>query len=206
MRKPRGVAATPRKRVFSFTLVELLVVMLIISILAALSIAAGFSVFNAGKRNRARAEIQAMSAALEGYKVDNGIYPQSDGVLLTNSAAAPYSDSTWDGTSTEYQTNSTLLYIALSGQTNYNSAPGAKAYMQFRANQVGNQAGPYSYIHDPWNYSYGYSTGTAPGAATTNYPFNGSGFYDLWSTAGVTASVVATNNALTNTWISTWTQ
>jgi prepilin-type N-terminal cleavage/methylation domain-containing protein len=205
MRKSKGVAAAPRKCLHSFTLVELLVVMLIISILAALSLAAGFKVFETGKRNRARAEIQAMSAGLEGYKADNGIYPQSDGVLMTNS---PYT--LYDGTVTgdEYQTNSTLLYVALSGQTNFNSSPavGTKAYMQFRVNQVANQAGPYSYIHDPWNAAYGYSTGSLSGAATTNYPYNGNGFFDLWSTAGVSKAQYGANNNLINAWISNWTQ
>ena len=76
---------------------------------------------------------------------------------------------------------------------------GAKSYVQFKDNQVANQAGPFSYVHDPYNYSYGYSTGTPPGAATTNYPYNGGGFFDLWSTGGKLST--APN---TNAWISNW--
>jgi len=187
----------------SFTLVELLTVMAIIAILAALILGAGMGLIQTGLRSRAKAEIQAMSTAAEGYKTDNGIYPQSDGVqLLTNS---PYQN--YDGTSVNYQTNATLLYLALSGQTNFTDmpAPGTKAYMTFKANQIGSPTAN-SYVQDPWKMAYGYSTGTPTTANTTNYPYNGSGFFDLWSTGGVTSAQVSAKPALTNTWISNWTQ
>jgi prepilin-type N-terminal cleavage/methylation domain-containing protein len=203
-RRPRQAN---RIRANSFTLVELLIVMFIISILAALSLAAGTALWNKASRSRASAEIQAMSSAMEGYKADNGIYPQSDGVLTTNSPYTAY-DGTVSGD--EYQTNSTLLYIALSGQTNYLTPPaaGTKVYMQFRVNQIANNSttSGFSYIHDPWNASYAYSTGTPVGGPTTNFPYNGSGFFDLWSTAGVTSAKYSGNNSLTNAWISNWTQ
>ncbi len=192
----------------SFTLIELLVVMTIIAILAALVLAAGNGVMKKGMRSRASAEIQAMSAAAEGYKADNGVYPQSDGsLLLTNT---PYSAADGATTGDAYQTNSTLLYIALSGQSNFAAAPvaGTKAYMSFKANQVGNPTGVggYSYIQDPWVHSYAYSTGTPSTATTPVPPYNGAGFFDLWSTAGVTKTQVSGNPGLTNAWISNWTQ
>lgn len=179
----------------SFTLVELLVVMAIIAILVALTLAAASGVMTKAARSRAASEVQAMSTALEGYKTDNGIYPQSDGVLLTNVYTAS------DGTSTAYQTNSTLLYVALSGQTNYSTPPasGTKSYMNFKANQLANLTGPYSYIKDPWNYSYGYSTGDNK-TPEINYPYNGTGFFDLWSTGGLTG----TKNTNTAAWLSNW--
>jgi general secretion pathway protein G len=59
----------------SFTLIELLVVMVIIAILAALTLAAYTGVFKTAARARARSEITAISAALESYKTDNGVYP-----------------------------------------------------------------------------------------------------------------------------------
>jgi prepilin-type N-terminal cleavage/methylation domain-containing protein len=193
-----------KSRLASFTLVELLVVMAIIAILCALVLMAASGVWTKAARNRAASEIQAMSTALESYKTDNGIYPPSDGVLLTNS---PYS--AYDGSQINYQTNSQILYLALSGQTNFTDTPaaGTKAYMSFKANQVGNPTGASgggSYVKDPWNYSYGYSTGSAPSAATTNYPYNGGGFFDLWSTGGLLAAKVAATPSLTNAWISNW--
>jgi hypothetical protein len=50
--------------------------------------------------------------------------------------------------------------------------------------------------------SYGYSTS----AGTTNAPYSGSGFYDLWSTGGVTQGQLFSKPSLTNAWISNWTQ
>ena len=198
------LAVRSPKRSDSFSLVELLVVMTIIAILAALILAAGNAVIIKGLRSRTSAEIQAMSTAAEGYKTDNGIYPQSDGVLTTNSPYTAYDGST---SGDEYQTNSTLLYIALSGQTNFANPPaaGTKVYMSFKMNQVGTPNGTTSYIMDPWTHSYAYSTGNAT-ATATNYPYNGNGFFDLWSTAGVTKAKVGANSTLTNTWISNWTQ
>lgn len=183
-----------KNRLASFTLVELLTVMAIIAILAALTLSAASEVMNKAKRSRATTEIQAISTALEGYKTDNGSYPPSDGVLTTNT---PYS--LYDGTSLNYQTNSTLLYIALTGTNYFDAVPptGVKNYMpSLKINQIGNPTGPYSYIKDPWNYSYGYSTGTV-----ANYPYNGTGFFDLWSTGGLLAAQVNTN-----AWLSNWQQ
>ena len=58
-----------------FTLVELLVVIAIIAILAALVLSAAGFVQKKGARSRTEAEIAAIGAALESYKVDNGDYP-----------------------------------------------------------------------------------------------------------------------------------
>ncbi|MGZ4986342.1 MAG: type II secretion system protein, partial [Chthoniobacterales bacterium] len=63
------------KRDRAFTLIELLVVMAIIIILAGLILGTSGYVQKKGARSRAEAEIAAMSAALESYKADNGIYP-----------------------------------------------------------------------------------------------------------------------------------
>ena len=57
------------------TIVELLVVITIILILAGLILSISSYVQNKGARARAETEIAAMSAALESYKADNGIYP-----------------------------------------------------------------------------------------------------------------------------------
>src|ERR1700692_3530648 len=61
----------------AFTILELLVVMTIIIVLAGLILATSGYVQKKGARSRAEAEIAAMSAALESYKADNGIYPQN---------------------------------------------------------------------------------------------------------------------------------
>jgi prepilin-type N-terminal cleavage/methylation domain-containing protein len=188
-----------KKSLASFTLIELLTVIAIIAILAALTLAAASSVLEKGRRSRAASEIQAMSTALEGYKTDNGIYPPSEGAqLLTNT---PYSAN--DGSSTAYQTNATLLYAALSGTNTIGTPPaGTKVYMTFKANQLGTN-GNFAYVKDPWNNAYGYSTGNNTSPQTV-FPYNGSGFFDLWTTAGVTETQFNSNNNLTNKWISNW--
>jgi type II secretory pathway pseudopilin PulG len=170
--------------------------MAIIAILASLILYAGNAVITKGLRSRAASEIQAMSTALEGYKTDNGIYPPSEGVLLLTNTYATYAAAN----STQYLTNSNLLFIALTGQENMITAPntGAKSYMALKANQVGNPSATVSYVKDPWGNSYGYSTGSAAGAATPSYPYNGNGFFDLWSTATQSTTVN------TNAWISNW--
>jgi prepilin-type N-terminal cleavage/methylation domain-containing protein len=195
-----------KNRLASFTLIELLTVMAIILILAAFMLFAASGLMTKAKRSRASNEIQAMSTALEGYKTDNGIYPttnaatgfaMSSTTLLTNTYAA--NDGSQSGG--VYQTSSQLLYLNLSGQTNFtdNPASGVKVYMSFKRYQVGD-APTGSYVKDPWGYSYGYSTGNG----TTLYPYNGNLFFDLWSTGGVLTTQLTTTPSLTNAWISNW--
>jgi type II secretory pathway pseudopilin PulG len=203
-----------KKRRASFTLVELLTVIAIIAILCALTLTAASGLWAKSLRSRAAGEIKAMSGALEGYKIDNAIYPNtnvatgtvmSSSPLVTNTAANPYFSTLFDGTGANYKKTSQVLFLALSGQTNFTDIPGgAKVYMTFKRNQVGDPNGTStgaSYIQDPWGYSYAYSIGTGGGGATTNYPYNGNGFYDLWSTGGTT-----TNAPNANVWINNWQQ
>jgi prepilin-type N-terminal cleavage/methylation domain-containing protein len=193
MPKMTASSVPPRKnRVASFSLIEILTVIAIIAILAALTLAAGSGAMTKAARSRASAEIQAMSTALESYKTDNGIYPASSNLLTAAYASI-------DGSGAIYQASSQLLYQALSGQTNYTANPtaGVKSYMAFKINQVGDPTGALTggtYVQDPWTYSYGYSTGT-----TASPPYNGSGFFDIWSTGGLLVAKVNTN-----AWISNW--
>jgi len=187
----------------SFTLVELLTVIAIIAILAALTLAAGTGVLKKAARSRASSEIQAMSTALEGYKNDNGIYPVGNTTAGSSSSLLGPPTGAYPGDPvvanvTAYQNSSAALFQALSGITNYATdipLSSVKHYMSFKANQIGSPT-VNSYIKDPWNNSYGYSTGDNQ-TPQGQYPFNGSGFFDLWSTAGTTTSA-------TNTWISNW--
>src|SRR5713101_2382134 len=72
----------------SFTIIELLVVIAIIIILAGLILSTVGYVQKKGARARAEAEIAAMSAALESYKADNGIYPRDPTASSTDNLAA----------------------------------------------------------------------------------------------------------------------
>src|SRR5207237_9729323 len=92
------------------TIIELLVVIIIILILAGLVLSISSYVQNKGARARAETEIAAMSAALESYKADNGIYPRdaaTTDVLNAQNSLDP----------SGYKSTSLYLYNQLSGAT-----------------------------------------------------------------------------------------
>ncbi len=62
----------------AFTLVELLTVIAVIGILAAISFGIATGVAERQARTRAAAELAALSAALESYRVQYGMYPPTD--------------------------------------------------------------------------------------------------------------------------------
>jgi general secretion pathway protein G len=70
-----------------FTLVELLVVMVIIGLLAALVAPRLFPKLGKGKQAAARAQIELLGQALDQYRLDAGVYPNTqEGLkaLMTN--------------------------------------------------------------------------------------------------------------------------
>jgi type II secretory pathway pseudopilin PulG len=168
----------------AFTVVEILVVMTIILVLAGLVLATSSYVHNKGARSRAEAEIAAMSAALENYKADNGIYP-SDISVDARSSPDP----------TAYVAASLTLYKALSGDVdndvNRQADSGTKSYMTFKDNQLSPATGSVAYIKDPFGNSYGYSTVFQSNSTKGYNPT-----FDLWSTAGSSTSAAG--------WIKNW--
>jgi type II secretory pathway pseudopilin PulG len=205
--------AVPKKpaRLDSFSLVELLVVILIIVILAGLTLAAGEGVMNQAARSRAKSEMQAIATALESYKADNGVYPWTNSVTsgLTFNDTNAYTASDGSSAGGTYVVSAQILYEALSGMTNYTDTPvaGIKVYMNFKAGQLGNtaqnsgySAASSTYVQDPFGYAYGYYASPATAAPAT--PVNGPGLFDLWTTGGTLQSTAN----WTNTWISNWAQ
>ncbi|HZR79227.1 MAG TPA: type II secretion system protein [Chthoniobacterales bacterium] len=166
----------------AFTLIELLVVIAVIIILAGLILSTVGYVQKKGARSRAEAEIAAISAALESYKADNGIYPrdsQSDS-LDARTNLYPYG-----ADAARYELASQTLYVALTGDTNRNRQidPGetGKTYFSFKPNMLSPTDGTATVtgIRDPFGYSYGYST------AFQSDPTKGyNPTFDLWSTSG----------------------
>jgi type II secretory pathway pseudopilin PulG len=171
-----------------FTIVELLIVMAIIIVLSGVILATAGYVQKKGKRSRAEAEIAAISAALENYKADNGIYPSD---IVTNGfdvANANISD---------YQQPSLKLYEYLSGDTDHNRTAEAKTYFPFKPNQLSpvDQAADVTSIRDPFGNPYGYSTmkASTPTSTTGHNPT-----FDLWSVADGIAGPDE------NKWIKNW--
>jgi len=186
----REARALPRAE--AFTLIELLIVMAIIIILGGLVLGIAGYAHEKGARSRAEAEIAAMSAALESYKADNGIYPaNSDTTSLDPATTTPDS----------YKPASQYLYISLAGDSDGDptklSAGDTKNYFgsALKPSMLSpNPPGPNTFIRDPFGNSYGYSTAKASAPAST-VGYNPT--YDLWSTGGETGTSTAK-------WIKNW--
>ncbi len=175
--------------------------MTIIIILAGLILGTAGYVQKKGARSRAEAEIAAMSAALESYKADNGVYPRGNANLSTttpydtdNLNARVHLNSDPNLSGSKYLPASLYLFIQMSG-LNPSQAPisGAKSYFTSKPQMLGgtvNGIGTVTYLRDPFGNSYGYST------ANQNTPAAGyNPTFDLWSTA---------NSNDPNQWIKNW--
>lgn len=145
----------------AFTLIELLVVIALIIILAGLTLSTVGYVQSKGARSRAETEIAAISAALESYKADNGIYPACPSP--TPGAHALYQALSGDGNDAIGGSNPSTGVAASSGTS----------YMSLKKNMLKpNPPDNSTRIIDPFGNDYGYNS---PGA---NNPT-----FDLWSTA-----------------------
>ena len=188
-----------------FTILELLIVITVIIVLAGLILATSGYVQKKGARSRAEAEIAAISAALENYKADNGIYPRGNADLSnTTPSDTDNLNARASGNPSAYQAASLYLYKQLSGDLNADLQPAAgnKAYFSFKPAML---SGPkdsngnltsVDYIRDPFGYCYGYST------AYQNNPNNGyNPTFDLWSTGG---KIDSSNPPAQVEWIKNW--
>jgi type II secretion system protein G len=77
---PSGSMSTAR-RISAFTLMELMTVVTLIAVLAGLTMASFGYVNKKAADSRARAEVSAISAAIDRYQADLGSYPENSSVL-----------------------------------------------------------------------------------------------------------------------------
>ena len=166
----------------AFTILELLIVISIIIVLAGLILATSGYVQKKGARSRTEAEIAAISAALENYKADNGIYPTNgDTEILDPSMDVDPSTALPN----KYSKSSLYLYEQLSGDSDGDRVVDQpKSYLPFKPNML-LPAPPSTAtilaMRDPFGNSYGYSTARAANPTGT-VGFNPT--FDLWSSAG----------------------
>jgi prepilin-type N-terminal cleavage/methylation domain-containing protein len=104
---------TKRRRGMAFTLVELLVVMGIIAILAAIVIAGISSALRFAKRTKAGATATQIQTAMQNYYAEYGVYPTQTGYP----AAATGGDALYTGTASS-ATGWQNLMVALCGNVN----------------------------------------------------------------------------------------
>ena len=157
--------ALAASRYNAFTLIELIVVVGIIAILAALVLSTVGYARKKGARARAETEIAAMSAACENYKADNGVFPSNsrqynrslDATTMNSATRVPTPILTMD-----IQRRACILYINLAGDISGDRSTirleelhsvQAKHAITRRA-----ATGTVTAISDPFGNSYGYST------------------------------------------------
>ncbi len=84
------VIGTERKRSGGFTLIEIMVVVVIIGLLAAIVMPNVIGQVDTAAINRARQDIRSISAALDLYRLDNFRYPSTDeGLQALTGQASP---------------------------------------------------------------------------------------------------------------------
>ena len=175
------------RRYNAFTLIELIVVVGIIAVLAALVLSTVGYARKKGARARAETEIAAMSAACENYKADNGVYPSStpdhnDGARCQQTMRKSYEHDR----SYLYVTASLYLYTPVERRHQSETAtqPG-KSYMSFKPNMLlppGRQRHGHCDCRSIWQQLWlldGANPQANPAPSASGY----NPTFDLWSTA-----------------------
>jgi type II secretory pathway pseudopilin PulG len=178
--------------------------MAIIIVLAGLIIGTSGYVQKKGARSRAEAEIAAMSAALESYKADNGIYPRLSNVTEPSSATGTEGLNARQHADPEaavYTNASRFLYAELSGDRDFDrqADSNSRSYFSFKPQMLAPPSGAANVtaVRDPFGNSYGYSTANQVNTALGYNPT-----FDLWSTAGVESGTSL--SIAQQQWIKNW--
>lgn len=148
----------------AFTLIEILTVIAIIAILAALLLATSGYIQEKAGNARAQTEIAALTTALESYKMDMGTYPEGDG-----------------------EANSTRgLLDALVPKSANDLNPSAKVYLEINPKMLEGYSSKKSFkenreqanaLVDPFGNPYRYEFDETD----DNQNRSGKGMFNLWS-------------------------
>lgn len=161
----------------AFTLVELMGVVVIIGILAAITLGGAGAVRRHAATGQAKAEIAALEAACARYQTEIGSYPSNTSINLS----VPASSANPSG----YQAAGTNLFTQLFGTNQFNRPASTKRYFEPKAAMVSSTNAANPFFIDPWGYAYGYYSDGVRAPL-------------IWSTAGQTAQTG------TNKWITSW--
>lgn len=180
----------PPSRQRAFTLVELLVAMGVIAVLVGITFGAVSGAWNSSNKSAAASQIQALSTAIESYKVDNGAYPVATALIATSGEEPSANPS-------GYSASGQLLYQAVTGSTKWGVAPTSTNYFPNLKKGMIQETSSASYFIDPWGFAYGYRSldaftdhdndASTPRQQLSSGGYN-LGFFDLWSTGGATTA------------------
>lgn len=93
-------SSTSRYTSHGFTIVELLIVIVVIAILAAITIVAFNGIQKRGNDSQRKSDIAAIAKALELYYIDNGRYPAGSGSTTINASWSTTADASWQNLAT----------------------------------------------------------------------------------------------------------
>ena len=183
----------------AFTLVELLVVLAVVGVLAAILFAVSRKVLDASRRKAAATEIQLLQTKLNDFRLEYGFLP-----ACTNIAVA---GGDYGHDPAAYAAASRTLFFALTGRPTFDHLPGRDTSLdgkrlltaegmriadpdappaqtlspRYRESFPGPGPASGSHFLDPWGDPYGFHHHPqAPGGSSAHTPTS----YDLWSTGG----------------------
>ena len=176
-----------RENTRGFTIVELLIVVVIIAILAAITIVAYNGIQQRARASAASSALSQAAKKLELYKVDNSAYPTSTN--LASAGITNANDTTYQYTSdgTTYcltATNVTISYYLNSTTTSSPTAGGCPGHGVGGNNPITNLVVNPSAEDSTNGWGYVADTGVVASARLTTGGYSGPGFYRItYSTA-----------------------
>ena len=117
-----------------FTLMELLIVMVILSILVAIATGSYASSSRRGRDNRRKNDLRSLATALEAYYNDKGVYPTGSGGIMMGCGALDAQACSWGGV---FRDQYNTLYMVLipkdpiTSQTYYYVSPSGTNYKAY---------------------------------------------------------------------------
>ncbi len=179
--------SNPRQRIAAFTLIEMMAVITIIVILAALVVGGFGFVTERQAKEKARIQLALMGKALEDYKLDMGKYPPTPASDTTNGIgnsqilfSALYYDSDADNVGSPGDSNQRLYLPELDPATSKQGWTTGIATATTK-------------IIDPWGNEYRYRTATGDTGTRNASAINPD--FDLWSTGKNGETNTASNSS-----------
>lgn len=171
------ITYSTRKSVGGFTLIELMTVITIMVILAAVTVAGVGFVNEFQAKKKAQIDIELLSKAIEEYKLDTGKYPGDDANTAVEGDVSEqlYKALFYDGYESQNSDPKGEVKMYVPELNPKNSKQSWVTFVDDKAEMPDNLK-----ILDPWRRSYRYRKGEDKDPSNTSYSQNPD--FDLWST------------------------